>query len=252
MFERAARGHPSPYDDEFLCHVLLRGNGFGGFWLWFGAVLVFFKEIEHILAIAIIVSVLEKGFARAWARQVYVDDLANGRLWAVGHHDYAICQQNGFIYIMRDTDRGHFGAVPDFHENLLQLPASKAVEHAKRFIQKQKFRRQSKGAGDAHTLFHAVGHRVRRAVHGVGKANTLQVVLHHVLALALAGFRVDLVHANGHVFFGRQPWEEVGRLKHNGALWIRAFHVATIKTDATFGNWVKTCRHGQNRGFTTA
>ena len=98
---------------------------------------IFSQEIKHFLPVGIVIRMLQQRLAAAGAGQVDLGDLADGRLWPVGHHHHAVGQQDRFIHVMGDTDRGDFGAGPDFHQDLLQLPAGQTVKHAKGFVQQQ-------------------------------------------------------------------------------------------------------------------
>src|SRR6478735_4038840 len=97
-------------------------------------VFVFFEELQQFVAVLVIPRVLQQIAARARPRQIHLHHATNPRMRSIGHHDHAVGEQDGLIHVVRDTDRRHLAALPDIHENLLQLPARQRIQHAEGFV----------------------------------------------------------------------------------------------------------------------
>ena len=65
---------------------------------------------------------------------VYFENPANLRFWAVGEHDNAIAQQHCFIHIVRYHQGADFVLLANFHQLFLQVAASQSIECAEGFV----------------------------------------------------------------------------------------------------------------------
>src|SRR5260370_36966083 len=95
----------------------------------------YFEKFDQIFSEFVIIRMLEYGlaFARPWKSDL--KNVSHLSFRAVGHHDYAVGEEERLVHVVRDHEGGFFVASPEFNENLLELHAGKRVEHAGGFIE---------------------------------------------------------------------------------------------------------------------
>ena len=189
---------------------------------------------------------LEQHLARAGTRQVDLEHSADLGTRAVGHHHYAIGQQNGFVHVVGDHHGGEPAAQPHFHQYFLQIPAGQGVKHAKGFVEQQQFGRQRKCAGDTDPLFHAIGQLGSLLVGGLGQPHPFQIVGTDFLALLARGVGVDLFDAERYVVESAQPGQQAGCLEDDTAVRTGVDDLALVERDIALANFCQSRHHRQH------
>ncbi|KAG1647477.1 hypothetical protein GQR58_030576 [Nymphon striatum] len=184
------------------------------------------------------------------AGEVDLEHLANARVWPVRHHDHPVGEQDRFVHVVGYADGGHLRAVPDFDQDVLQVPAGEAVQHAKGFVEQEQFWAEGECSGQSHPLLHAVGQLLCLLVHRPAQTDAVEVILHHLGPLGLGGIGVHPLNAKGDVLACRQPGEQRRRLEYHGLIRPGAVDLLVIQDDATCGDGIETGRHGEHRRLT--
>ncbi|KAG1647471.1 hypothetical protein GQR58_030576 [Nymphon striatum] len=192
----------------------------------------------------------EECLAVTRAGEVDLEHLANARVWPVRHHDHPVGEQDRFVHVVGYADGGHLRAVPDFDQDVLQVPAGEAVQHAKGFVEQEQFWAEGECSGQSHPLLHAVGQLLCLLVHRPAQTDAVEVILHHLGPLGLGGIGVHPLNAKGDVLACRQPGEQRRRLEYHGLIRPGAVDLLVIQDDATCGDGIETGRHGEHRRLT--
>ena len=97
----------------------------------------FFEESDEVLASRVVCGIFEQLFARAWTREVDLEDFAHGGVGSVGHHDDAVGKIERFVDVVSDDQSGFLVTLPEIEEHVLELHLGEGVEHAKRFVEEE-------------------------------------------------------------------------------------------------------------------
>jgi hypothetical protein len=153
---------------------------------------------------------------------------------------------------VRDHQRGLFVFAPKFNEHLLQLEPSQRVEHSERLIQQKHFRRERKGARDAHALAHALRKLSRFLVHRLPQPHDTEIIFCDLATLRFARGKENLIDAEHDVLERRHPGEQARRLKHHATIWSGTDEFLAGENDSTSRDVIQSSEHREHRGLTAA
>ena len=152
--------------------------------------------------------------ALARARERHLQDLADARRRAVGHHHHAVGEQHRLVDVVRDHQHRGAGLADDAHQLVLQRGARERVERAERLVEQQHLGLDRERARDADALLHAAGDLVRIPVLGVRQPDEIQRIVG-------APFQVVLEDAfDGQIDISKagQPGQQRVVLEHHAAV----------------------------------
>ncbi len=101
--------------------------------------LVLLKEIEHILAVGVIIGGVEQRLAGARTRQVDIGELADARLRTVGHHHHPVGEQDRFVDVVGDQHADLLVGLPDLLDLVAEVGAGECVERRQRLVERARF-----------------------------------------------------------------------------------------------------------------
>ncbi|MCY1440141.1 hypothetical protein D9M71_564030 [compost metagenome] len=167
--------------------------------------------------------------ALARARQVDLEDVADGGRGAVAHHHDAVGEQHGLVDVVGDHDHRVAEVGVDLHQRVLQVGAGQRVEGAERFVHQQHLGLHGQRPADADALLHAAGDLAGALVAGVGHVHQVEVVLDPLAHLGLALLALEhLLHGQLDVLVAGQPGQQAVVLEHHRALRARAVDFPAI------------------------
>src|SRR5262245_16189455 len=175
---------------------------------------------------------------RALPRQVDRDDVLD----AGGprrEHDDAVGEEDRFVDLMGDEQRGGLGAREDLQQFPLQEFARLRVERRERLVEQQELRLDRESARDIDALAHAAGELVRIVLGKAAQPDQIDQRARPLPALGL-GEPALQVEAVGPVLDDRAPGKQAVVLEHHGAVRAGPLDRAAVEQDRAGRNWKET------------
>jgi hypothetical protein len=111
----------------------------------------FAEELQHSLA-TLQIDRVDASSSRSKSRNRHLQDLADSRRGAVGHHYNAVGKQHSLVHVVGDHNHGVAELGVDLHHRVLQVCAGESVERAERLVEQENLRLRRERAGDAEAL----------------------------------------------------------------------------------------------------